>query len=226
MVVVKPFRRSRYRPEDTATVSGHSDSSASSPFVVMPALQPLQQTSKAAPQLAAPDTAQCRLSDPKHRVSAAIQVTSLPEHSLARSCVTKFSFAQLILPAEARVVIFSASQACHSQRMDSCAAGDALALTASNMPVPRAATQQGTDAPEQFRNRNARAIPCQCLPFLDFHFSQESVSADVSPGLLADYLYTAQKSVTHDRGLHRTSLLTCITALRWWAKTQHMARTP
>ena len=54
--------------------------------------------------------------------------------------------------------------------------------------------------------------------FLDFQLSEGNSTAEVSPGLLADYLYSAQRSVAQDRGLHRTSPLMCVKSLRWWAK--------
>ena len=54
--------------------------------------------------------------------------------------------------------------------------------------------------------------------FLDFQLS-ENGTAEISPSLLADYLYSAaQRSVAQDRGLHRTSPLMCVKSLCWWAK--------
>ena len=54
--------------------------------------------------------------------------------------------------------------------------------------------------------------------FLDLHLSEGGIHSEVSPALLADYLHAAQRSVVQECGVHRTSPVMCIKALRWWAK--------
>ena len=54
--------------------------------------------------------------------------------------------------------------------------------------------------------------------FIAFHQADGSCTAHVSPAVLADYLSASQSSLTQDRGLHGTSPITAIKALRWWSK--------
>ena len=136
------------------------------------------------------------------------------------------TYKPVTLPSEAPFVVFTTSQAKYSQRMAECAArfrhclqrtADASALHTElqRSAAPDAHVQQilANFSPGTLK----RYLSC-IASFLDLHLSEGDTRTEVSTALLADYLHAAQRSLTQDRGVHRTSPVMCIKALRWWAK--------
>ena len=129
------------------------------------------------------------------------------------------------LPAEAPEMIPTVSHG-HTQRMQDCESkflrllsklGEATALYRE--------LQQASQAQDHLQQMLANFAPAtlerylSCAEsFVAFHLADGSCSSQVSPAILADYLYASQSSLKQDRGMHRTSPITAIKALRWWSK--------
>ena len=136
------------------------------------------------------------------------------------------TFRPVSLPRDAPVILFTTSQARHQQRMEACTSRfwQCLQRTASSSILYH--ELQRSEAPNAHVSQLLagfapgtleRYLSC-IASFLDLHLSEGLSSQEISPALMADYLYAAQRSMTHDRGMHRTSPTMCIKALRWWAK--------
>ena len=283
-VVVKRFRRSR-QPSSDAQQSTPDSSDGS--FVVIAEDTHIAPSSKGGPSAPPPCIAQCRLSEPKRRVSqqkgvgkirpklpalhsSSWPLPALPPRALPlpqgdslgypvpppkatprsllfrppdeprpRSTMHSWSvkdwfadpshelktYKPVVLPYEAPAMVFTTSQAKHSQRMAECAIRfrNCLRRTAGASTLRLQLQRSAAQAHVQQILANfspgtlERYLSCTAS-FLDLRLSEGGIHPEVSPALLADYLHAAQRSVAQDRGVHRTSPVMCIKALRWWAK--------
>ena len=136
------------------------------------------------------------------------------------------TYKPVILPSEAPAMVFTTSQAKHSQRMAECAIrfGNCLHRTADastlHLQLQRSAAPEA-HVQQILANFSPGTLETylSCIAsFLDLHLSEGDIHSEVSPALLADYLHAAQRSVVQDRGVHRTLPVMCIKALRRWAK--------
>ena len=136
------------------------------------------------------------------------------------------TYKPVMLPSEGPFVVFTTSQAKYSQRMAECAARFRHCLQRTADASALHTELQRSAAPEaHVQQILANFLPgtleryLSCIAsFLDLHLSGGGTRAEVSAALLADYLHAAQRSLTQDRGVRRTSPVMCIKALRWWAK--------